>query len=163
MRPLALGLLLALLPACRLTDRKGYEQTQFVATPPGARDELALGRIAVDPILRGPADELPRELHLRVYVENPGALPVYLVPESLRLVDAAERPLETLRVEPTPPATGFTIRPGRTRRFEAAFAFPAGGEPALAGFFLEWTIERRTDRASGRTRIVTEPADAERE
>ncbi|MBK7878363.1 MAG: hypothetical protein IPJ77_22135 [Planctomycetes bacterium] len=78
--------------------------------------------------------------HVRVRIENLGARPVRLVPESLALLTADLAPFESARVEPAP----LPIQGGESGTYEAVFAPPAGrsyDELDLHGLNLRSTLD----------------------
>ncbi len=65
------------------------------------------------------------EMHFRVRVENPQAVPFQLAPATFELLDARLVSIGTAIVQPEP----VVIEPRRDASFEVAFRFPADREP----------------------------------
>lgn len=114
-----------------------YQPAPLEARLDGTGDPNAVARVLVSVL------GLEKEggaAHVRVRVENLGARPVRLVPESLTLVSADLAPFQTPRVEPTP----APIEAGGNGTYEAVFAPPTGKrieELDLHGLNLRSTLD----------------------
>ena len=140
MRPAPL-LLLALLPGCA-----SHYDHHFSPTPvevdlyvDGETESQARGLVTVHGIRR-PHEGRGAVVEARLRIENLGANPALLLPESLTLLSADLQTMGTARVAPAPEP----IERGAVGTYDVEFELPPGRTPGdydLAGVNLKWEVE----------------------